>query len=32
LVAVVRQLQGEPFDEETVDKEHPKLARRFGGG
>jgi hypothetical protein len=29
---VERQIQGEPFDEDTVDERHPKLARKFGGG
>lgn len=29
---VMRELQGEPFDEETVEEQHPKLARKFGGG
>ncbi|HEY1811236.1 MAG TPA: DUF4240 domain-containing protein [Kofleriaceae bacterium] len=28
---VERTLQGEMFDEDTVDERYPKLARRFGG-
>ncbi len=28
---VTRSLQGELFDEDTVDERYPKLARRFGG-
>jgi hypothetical protein len=28
---VTRSIEGEPFDEETVYDDHPKLARKFGG-
>ena len=28
---VERSLQGEMFDEDTIDERYPKLARRFGG-
>jgi hypothetical protein len=28
---VIRQLRGEPWDEETVDQMYPALAKKFGG-